>query len=156
MNPKYITVHCSATRPMSRFSVADLRSLHVGINGWTDIGYHFYITTDGEIHECRPLTREGAHVRRRNKDNIGICLEGGLSNETGKPYNTYSFFQLESLRRLIGRLSLNYDIYKDDIKGHRDWYGDTNGDGVIDSGDWLKKCPCFDVRELVEEVFQGF
>ncbi len=94
MNPKYITIHCSATKPKHDFSVDKLLDLHVNQNGWSDIGYNFYITTDGRLHLCRPLNRSGAHVKGHNTGNIGICLEGGLNNDTGKPDDTYTNHQM--------------------------------------------------------------
>ena len=149
MNPKYITIHCSATKPKHNFSVDKLRELHVNRNGWSDIGYHFYITTDGEVYKCRPITKNGAHVKGHNKDNIGICLEGGLNNDTGKPDDTYNHYQMRSLGSLVKFLQYGHSISIDKVKGHRDWYGDYNGDGKIDRNDWLKECPCFDVQEWV-------
>lgn len=151
MNPKHITVHCSATRPKNEFGYHRLRELHVNQNGWSDVGYHFYITTDGKVHKCRPLTRNGAHVQGHNADNIGICLEGGLNNDTGKPDNNFNWRQLSSLHQLILEMQGEHDITDSEVKGHRDWFGDVNGDGVIDKHDWLKECPCFDVQEWLSE-----
>lgn len=142
MNPKYITVHCSATRPKNNYSVSALRITHVETNGWSDIGYHFYITTDGKLHECRPLNRNGAHVKGHNTDNIGVCLEGGLNNDTGKPDDTYNHHQMETLKSLIQQLKGTFKITNETIQGHRDWYGDRS--------DWLKMCPCFDVKKWLE------
>ncbi|AUR96787.1 N-acetylmuramoyl-L-alanine amidase [Vibrio phage 1.232.O._10N.261.51.E11] len=149
MNPKFITVHCSATRPKHNFSVDALRDLHVNKNGWSDIGYHFYITADGTVNLCRPLTRNGAHVKGHNTDNIGICLEGGLNNDTGKPDDTYNHNQRAALKALVKKLQHEHGISQENVKGHRDWYGDANGDGVIDRHDWLKACPCFDVKKEI-------
>ena len=33
-----------------------------------------------------------------------------------------------------------------DILGHRDASPDKNGDGEIEPAEWIKQCPCFDVR----------
>ncbi|GAF75520.1 unnamed protein product, partial [marine sediment metagenome] len=30
--------------------------------------------------------------------------------------------------------------------GHRDLSVDLNGDGVISKNEWMKQCPCFDVK----------
>lgn len=149
MKPKYITIHCSATRPKHNFSVVQLRDLHVNKNGWSDIGYHFYITTDGRLHPCRSLERNGAHVKGHNGDNIGVCLEGGLNNDSGKPSDTYTNGQMVALKDIVGYLQSSFAISDENVKGHRDWYGDSNGDGVIDSRDWLKECPCFDVKKWI-------
>ena len=70
---KYLIIHCSASKITSNFSVAALRHLHVDINHWSDIGYHFYITKDGVIHDCRPVNITGAHCKGYNSCSIGIC-----------------------------------------------------------------------------------
>jgi len=49
---------------------------------------------------------------------------------------------LASLRRAYPRA---------EVVGHRDLSPDLNGDGVITSEEWLKYCPCFDVREWLNE-----
>lgn len=147
MSPEYITIHCSATRPETPFSVESLRYLHVEVNNWSDIGYHFYITQDGLLHTCRSLDKTGAHVKGHNKNNIGICLEGGLDNDTGKPVDNFTDVQNDTLRYLITELQSNYGVVDDNVKGHRDWYPDLNGDGILDRRDWLKECPCFDIAE---------
>ena len=60
-----------------------LRSSHKA-RGFADIGYHFYITRDGELHRCRPVNQIGAHAAGWNDKSIGICYEGGL-DEQGRP-----------------------------------------------------------------------
>jgi N-acetylmuramoyl-L-alanine amidase len=45
-----------------------------------------------------------------------------------------------------------YDIPKENVKGHRDWSPDLDGDGVIEKHEWLKDCPCFEVSEFMENV----
>ena len=39
-----IVVHCSGSRCNHRYTLEQLRHDHVVVNGWRDIGYHFYIT----------------------------------------------------------------------------------------------------------------
>ena len=138
MNPKFITIHCSATRPKHDCGIDWLRELHVNQNGWSDIGYNFYITTDGKLHVCRPLNRAGAHVKGHNTDNIGVCLEGGLNNDTGKPDDTYNSKQKTTLREVVEYLQASFSISDENVKGHRDW-------GVN------KACPCFDVQKWIKE-----
>ena len=78
-----LVVHCSATRCDRHFSVEALRRSHLA-RGFADIGYHFYITRDGEVHICRPVHQIGAHATGWNDKSIGICYEGGL-NENAVP-----------------------------------------------------------------------
>ena len=152
MKPKLITIHCSATKPKHDFSVEKLRHLHVVKNRWSDIGYHFYITTNGRLHFCRPLTRNGAGVKGHNNDNIAICLEGGLNNDTGRPDDTYNNYQMVALKVIIRHLQKSHSIDDKNVKGHRDWFGDANGDGIINNQDWLKECPCFDVSKWLVSI----
>ena len=51
---RLLVIHCSATRYDRDFPVEALRASHKA-RGFADIGYHFYVTRDGEIHRCRPL-----------------------------------------------------------------------------------------------------
>ena len=74
---QYIVVHCSATRANIPFTEEQLLKCHLQ-RGFKCIGYHFYITRDGELHHCRPVSEPGAHVRGFNRHSIGICYGGGL------------------------------------------------------------------------------
>mgnify|MGYP002986612555 CR=1 FL=1 len=46
---QYIVVHCSATRANIPFTEEQLLKCHLQ-RGFKYIGYHFYITRDGELH----------------------------------------------------------------------------------------------------------
>lgn len=144
----YITVHCSATRPNQDLTADDIRRWHVEGNGWSDIGYHFVIRRAGLVENGRPISRQGAHVSGHNAGNIGICLVGGLNMES-QPENNFTPEQFAALRSLISDLLL--DFPDADVKGHRDWSPDLDGDGVVEEHEWLKACPCFDVRAWMED-----
>lgn len=137
MNPKYITVHCSATRPCVKVDSEVIRRWHVE-KGWSDCGYHFVVLKDGNVEEGRPISRTGAHVKGYNKSNIGICLAGGLDIH-GKPAFTYAVVQMDALRALITELVGIHGIKQENIKGHRDW------------PKVAKDCPCFDVQSKLKE-----
>ena len=122
-----IVVHCSATRSNRRYPLEQLRHDHVAVNGWRDIGYHFYITLDGVVHPCRPIERMGAHARGYNAHSIGICYEGGL-DAVGNPKDTRTDAQKTAIRQLIMRLKKTYPLAV--IVGHRDLNPQ-------------KACPCF-------------
>lgn len=47
LNVKWLVIHCSATKLSQNFTVEKLRRCHVVGNGWSDIGYHYYIRADG-------------------------------------------------------------------------------------------------------------
>lgn len=149
MTPKYITVHCSATQSLDNIDVETIRAMHLK-RGFNDVGYHFVIKTDGVIQPGRNLSVTGAHVKGHNTDNIGICLIGGIDTK-GKAVNNFTDLQWDALRYLITELAGNYGILEENIKGHRNWFPDINGDGVVDRRDWLKECPCFSVADKLKE-----
>ena len=59
-------------------------SWHKG-NGWTGIGYHFFVRKDGSIYRGRPEWAVGAHASGHNSDTIGICAEGNYDEEKAMP-----------------------------------------------------------------------
>lgn len=52
-----LIVHCSATPQGVALSFEDCRRDHIRHRGFRDIGYHFYLTRNGEIHRGRPLEK---------------------------------------------------------------------------------------------------
>ncbi len=114
------------------------------------IGYHYVIDLDGTVETGRPLTMDGAHCntaglsgKAYNKHSIGICYIGGL-DKNGNPADTRTDAQKRSMSDLIYQLKIDYNIT--DILGHRDTSPDKNSDGKISKNEWIKQCPCFDVR----------
>lgn len=144
MKITHITVHCSATKNSPEIDAERIRKIHKA-KGWSDIGYHYVVNHYGIIEKGRSEEVHGAHVKGHNTGNIGVCLIGGV-NESGNAEFNFSDFQMNSLRSLVFALAAKHGVPIENIIGHRDWYGDTNNDGKIDSRDWLKECPCFDVQ----------
>lgn len=138
-----IVVHCSATRENEDYSKEDIKKWHLQ-RGFKDIGYHFIIKIDGTIEIGRPLNQVGAHVTNNNTGSIGICYIGGLDSN-GKSKDTRTDEQKESLLNLITLLKDNINIKE--IKGHRDYSKDLNGNGKIDKFEYIKDCPCFEVKD---------
>ena len=97
-------------------TVKNVRQWHLA-RGWRDVGYHYFIRQDGVIEVGRPLHQRGAHVRGHNKDSIGICLAGGLSDDE-QPVNNYTTQQMESLGKLLDDLILLFPGAT--ILGHKD------------------------------------
>lgn len=145
-----IVIHCSATREGVDVRAADIDRWHKE-KGWQRIGYNYVIDLDGTVEEGRPLTMAGAHCadkglsgRSYNLHSIGICYIGGV-DRNGKPKDTRTYAQKFALNRLVWEL---FDKYPNivEIVGHRDCSPDRNGDGKITQNEWVKACPCFDVR----------
>ena len=122
-----IIIHCSATPEGKSLSAEDCRRDHIRHRGFKDIGYHFYITRDGEIHQGRSPETVGAHCKNHNKHSIGICYEGGLTADLA-PADTRTLLQKASLVALLRELRKEHPQAL--ILGHHDL-------------DPTKACPCF-------------
>lgn len=144
----YIVVHCSATKVSSDIGVDEIRDWHTR-KGWSDIGYHAVIRRNGVVEFGRHFDQPGAHVAGQNYRSVGICLVGGL-DERGKPEDNFSASQKNALRQLIAVLSYAYTGAE--ILGHRDLSPDLDGDGIISRNEWVKDCPCFDVRSWLRHA----
>ncbi len=144
-----IVVHCSATREGQDIKASDIDKQHKE-RGFEMIGYHFVVDLDGTIEKGRPLTMNGAHCNTKglsgkpyNSHSIGICYIGGL-DKNGKAKDTRTAKQKVALHNLINSLIMQFPIKE--VIGHRDASPDKNGDGKISKNEWIKACPCFDVR----------
>ena len=82
-------------------------------NGWSGIGYHFFIRKDGSIYRGRPEWAVGAHASGRNSDTIGVCVEGNYEEEKTMPQT-----QKNSVKEILRYLKGKYP--KAELKGHRD------------------------------------
>lgn len=144
-----IVIHCSATRAGQDVRAADIDKQHKE-RGFKMIGYNYVIDLDGTVEVGRPLTMDGAHCDKPgfsgisyNKHSIGICYVGGLDKD-GNAADTRTDAQKKSMHELVWNLFDKYPITE--IIGHRDASPDLNGDGVISKNEWIKQCPCFDVK----------
>ena len=138
-----IMIHCSATRAGRDYRAADIDKWHRQ-QGFAEIGYHFVVDLDGTIEVGRGIEKVGAHCRGHNAQSIGICYVGGLDAK-GRPADTRTQAQRDALETLVYVLVSTYPI--EDICGHRDTSPDANGDGEIAPDEWIKDCPCFNVRD---------
>ena len=126
-----IILHCSATRAGQNFKAADIDRWHRA-KGWDGCGYHFVIDLDGCIELGRSITRVGAHCSNHNGASIGVCYVGGLDATTGRPADTRTTAQRESLGMLLSVLHRMFP--EATLHGHNEFAN--------------KACPCFDVREF--------
>lgn len=137
-----IVIHCTATKEGIDYNVNYIRGLHLA-RGFNDIGYHFLIHLDGKIERGRPWDKIGAHAKGYNSDSIGIAYVGGVDYK-GTPKDTRTVAQIHSLRASVEIIKAQYPMVQ--VDGHRDLSVDLNGDGVISKNEWMKACPCFDVK----------
>ncbi|WP_233860999.1 N-acetylmuramoyl-L-alanine amidase [Tenacibaculum piscium] len=140
---KHIVVHCSATKEGKSFTAKDIDSWHKK-RGWSGIGYHYVILLDGTIEKGRPDWKIGAHVKEANRNSIGVVYIGGL-DENLAPKDTRTSAQKKALKELLKTLK---NSFKDaEILGHRDFSKDKNNNGIIEPFEFMKACPCFDVKK---------
>ena len=132
----YIVIHCAATKPSMDVPIERVKKWHLR-RGWSDIGYHYYITRDGKIHGGRNLSTIGAHVRGFNKNSIGICYEGGI-NEEGEPEDNRTPEQKKSLLKVVEILKFVFSGAI--VQGHRD-FPNVN-----------KACPSFDAKFEYKDI----
>jgi len=144
-----IVIHCTATRAGQDVRAADIDKWHKE-RGFACIGYNYVIDLDGTVEVGRPLNRDGAHCNTAgtsgvsyNKHSIGIVYVGGL-DWAGMPADTRTPAQKQAMAELVYKLIAEYPIVE--VIGHRDASPDQNLDGKITPNEWIKQCPCFDVR----------
>lgn len=156
MKANEIIVHVSAHKEGEYVTANDIIKMHRK-RGFRTIGYHCFIRTDGAIEQGRPFNEQGAHVKGHNKRSIGICLAGGLDKD-GNAKDTRTDEQKHALFAELIDICQTFNIPFSNVCGHRDKFPDKNGDGKIDRQDWLKDCPCFDVRKWFknELIMHGY
>lgn len=108
-NTQYIALHHAAAKTCTAKQVDDWHKN----NGWSGIGYHFFVRKDGSIYRGRPLFKMGAHVSGMNSCSVGICAEGDYDKEKIMPDA-----QKESIKLLLQNLKEIYPSAK--IVGHRE------------------------------------
>jgi N-acetyl-anhydromuramyl-L-alanine amidase AmpD len=144
-----IVIHCSATAPDSDIGVDEIDSWHKA-RGWSGVGYHAVIRRDGQVEFGRHFDEPGAHVQGQNFRSVGVCLVGGV-NEEGEAEENFTEEQMESLEYTVRFLRLAYPDAT--VLGHRDLSDDVDGDGVVEEWEWVKDCPCFDVRGWWNSIY---
>lgn len=129
-----IILHCSATD--GDVDIQTIDHWH-RLRGWTGVGYHFLIRTDGTVERGRDIDVVGAHCKGQNADSIGICYAGGTRD--GKPFDTMTEMQemrfiklVDSLRDVFGPLP---------VHGHNEFAA--------------KACPSFNVQTKFKFLNHG-
>lgn len=106
----YIVLHHRA----GNGDVESIHNQHLG-QGYSGIGYHYYIRKNGSIYTGRPIQKVGAHCLNYNSVSVGVCFEGNYEIETVMP-EAQKKSGIELVRHLKG-------IYPNaQIKGHRELF----------------------------------
>ena len=107
---KYIILHHRA----GNGTVESIHAQHL-TQGWTGIGYHFYVRKDGSVYKGRPVETVGAHCTNYNTVSVGVCFEGNFDNEK------MSAAQLKAGQELVSYLKSLYPSAE--VKRHKDFGG---------------------------------
>lgn len=73
---KYLVIHHTVTK--SDATPDDIALLHKA-RGWSGIGYHFVITSDGMVHYVGDISTARANVLNKNEQVIGITIVGDFT-----------------------------------------------------------------------------
>lgn len=142
LSVKYIVVHHSAGG--FHQTAADIKQIHLA-KGYTDIGYHKVIESDGDVIQGRADAVIGAQAFGLNSASLGICVIGNFQNDEPKK------LQVDALVQVLAVLCKRHKLSVDKIIGHRDVAGIINDPTVATAcpGDKLySKLP--DIRNRVK------
>lgn len=103
-----IILHCTDTP--SDTTVDSIRAYHKSF-GWSDIGYHYLIASNGNCYYGRPVEKVGAHCKGHNKYSIGVAY-------IGKSPTT---LQLIGMAHICNILRRKYNISRGSISLHCDY-----------------------------------
>jgi N-acetylmuramoyl-L-alanine amidase len=133
----YIIVHCTATAPSVKH-----QTILDGWRrkGWSHNGYHWLIDAHGVGVRLQDDETPSNGVLGHNHNSVNVCYIGGIEN--GKTKDTRTDEQKGMLEMIISDYRKKYPKAK--IVGHRDLSPDKNKNGIIESNEWVKICPCFD------------
>lgn len=126
-----VIVHCTATPEGRHTTVDEIREWHKQ-RGWRDIGYHKVVYLDGSVHNGRPISEVGAHVKGHNEGTIGIVYVGGVAKDGKTPKDTRTPAQKEALVKVIVDLMKQFPSINK-ISGHNQYAP--------------KACPSFDAQK---------
>lgn len=129
-NVHTVFLHCSASDNPLHDNIKTIRNWHLK-RGFAGIGYHYYISKDGEIHKGRDLERTPAAQKGHNTGSIAICL-GGLYDFTDKQFN--------SLKKLCFEINGSYAKIR--FRGHREVAN--------------KLCPVYDYKQILNLDEKGY
>lgn len=110
---KTIVLHCSDSDVEAHDNIEVIRQWHLA-RGFSDVGYHYFITRKGLVMSGRPEHQVGAHVEMHNAYTLGICF-------SGRTFKNFDSPQFEAGRRLVEKLLKKYHLTWNDVKLHREF-----------------------------------
>jgi len=114
---KYLVCHHVGTEVVPRKSAEDVARIiaeyHVNSLGWPGVGYGFLVSREGLIYQLNDLDTVSYHVAGRNRECLGVCLEGNFT-ATPPPQ-----VQLTATRQLMAELQFTLGAFVP-VCGHQD------------------------------------
>lgn len=143
---KYIVLHCTAGHPFETIPqlIAGFKA-----RGWKNNGYHIVVDGEGKRHDITPLAVVANGVAGHNANSIHVSYMGGI-DPLGRPCDTRTQAQKMQLHSIVKELKQKFPAAE--ILGHRDFSPDLDKDGIIESFEWIKVCPCFDARTEYKNI----
>ena len=96
-------------------TVRGVRRYHME-KGWSDNGYNKMVGPSGEIFDCRPIERAGAHCKGQNSYSIGISY---IADFDAQEPATYA--GLAAGQQIVAALCERFDLEPEDVYFHRDF-----------------------------------
>ena len=120
-----VFIHCSDSDNPAHDDVRVIREWHTRDNGWSDVGYHLFITKAGTVQTGRSLEKVPAAQAGHNEGSIAVCLSGR---------DRFTEAQFAALRALCEQIHGQLPLST--FHGHREVTP-------------YKTCPNFDYRAVV-------
>ncbi len=99
-----VAIHHSAIPLDTNETMPSVQDLHMDINHWADVGYHYVIDKNGIVYEGRDIHVRGASVAGYNTGTIGVCVMGNF--EVDIPLE----IQLTKLQQVVNWLAVTYTL----------------------------------------------
>jgi N-acetylmuramoyl-L-alanine amidase len=119
--PDHIVIHSLGVIPErpGEYGALNIDAYHTAPeprgNGWSAIGYHFVIKTNGVVERGRRPDTNGAHCYGLNGRSIGICV---VCEDFNADATIAQYF---AARELVQSLMEEYGIPITRVIGHREW-----------------------------------
>lgn len=133
-----VFLHCSASDNPLHDCISAIRGWHVDGNGWRDVGYHYFIQSDGTIQQGRDLELIPAAQVGHNTGSIAICLHGLTESR-------FTGAQRNALFNLCQRIDHTYRTPRASALAQYAWEQTVTFHGHCEVSN--KTCPVFDYKE---------
>ena len=103
--------HSAVSKKDLSYQFDIIKKNHIA-KGWGDIGYNYFVETNGILFKGRSEVIAGAHTIGYNENSIGICVAGNYNIDKLSPK------QFKTLKGIIDLMRKKYDIPFENVIGH--------------------------------------